>query len=172
MEPISTSLPHATKHSQMEQTFKNVLKCRVLKVLGRRTTATENRKDVYSRIELSSSYSSFTFANQFPIPSLLEINSPGKCRNRASCCYYHSAEEESEDQMRRREVKGHTAGCDRARNRMENSEFYQAPGINIRGFFFLLDNHKNYSIYCILKDRDNFFTPENPRSNHGNPLKA
>ena len=32
MEPISTSLPHATNHSQMEQTLKNVLKHRVLKV--------------------------------------------------------------------------------------------------------------------------------------------
>ena len=73
--------------------------------------------------------------------------------------------------MGRREVKGHTAGCDTARNRMENSEFNQAPGINIIGFF-LLDNHRNYYIYCIPKDRDNFFTYENPSfSNHGNRLK-
>lgn len=41
----------------------------------------------------------------------------------------------------------------------------------LEDFFFLLDNHKSYLIYCILKDRDNFFTPENPRSNHGNLLK-
>lgn len=70
MEPISTSLLHATKHSQMEQTLKNVLKHRVLKVPWKEDYSNRKTKKK-SALEYNCHHPILSSCLQISFPSIL-----------------------------------------------------------------------------------------------------